>query len=112
MPPLRLGAAVVYISIPTNLPICVDIVFGPNQGENMAPNNASTSPSGDHANVGSSGEPRGPNLNDLGHTGPKTGDEALTKSEQHVEMSQHEIRNQQSTPDEAVADGQLNGTER
>ena len=42
----------------------------------------------------SSGEPRGPNLIDLGHTGPKTGQEGLTSDEQHREMSQHEYRPQ------------------
>jgi hypothetical protein len=60
----------------------------------MAQNNISKSPSGHEANVGNSGEPRGPSLTDLGHTGPKSGREALTTDEQHREMSQHEYRSQ------------------
>jgi hypothetical protein len=57
-------------------------------------NNTSTSPGGEQANVGNSGEPRGPNLIALGHTGRKTGGETLTPDEQHREMSQHELRGQ------------------
>ena len=66
----------------------------------MVQNNTSRSPSGERANVGNSGEPRGPNLIDLGHTGPKSGDEGLTTGEQHVEMSQHEIRSRQDNSDQ------------
>jgi hypothetical protein len=60
----------------------------------MGQKSAKGSPSGHEANVDSSGEPRGPNLTDLGHTGPKTGQEGLTSDEQHREMSQHEYRPQ------------------
>ena len=52
------------------------------------------------ANVDNSGTPRGPNLTDLGHTGPKSGDEALTTSEQHREMSQHELRGHEGIDDQ------------
>jgi hypothetical protein len=64
------------------------------QEKEMSQNNNSQPASGDRPDLSGSSELRGPNLNDLGHTGPKTGDEALTTDEQHREMSQHEYRGQ------------------
>ena len=46
-------------------------------------------------NAQSAGGQNQANLNDLGHTGPKDGDEGLTTDEQHTEMSQRQNRSQQ-----------------
>ncbi len=45
------------------------------------------------------------NLSDLGHTGPKDGDEALTTSEQHREMAQRQNRSQQQGNSEQMNSG-------
>ena len=71
----------------------------------MAQNNTSKSGTGDRADLSGSSELRGPNLTDLGHTGPKTGDEALTTDEQHREMSQHEYRSQPDNGDQQALTG-------
>ena len=68
----------------------------------MAQNDTSKSSPGDRADLSGSSELRGPNLNDLGHTGPKSGDEALTTDEQHREMSQHEYRSQDDDGEASV----------
>ena len=65
----------------------------------MAQNETLKSRTRDRPDLSGSSELRGPNLNDLGHTGPKTGNEALTTDEQHREMSQHEYRSQDDDSD-------------
>ncbi len=77
----------------------------------MAQNNTAKSPSGNPPNVDNTGLPRGPNLSDIGHTGPKTGDEALTTGEQHREMSQHEYRGGRDS-DDHVAEDEEDGLSR
>jgi hypothetical protein len=88
-----------YIGIPTCPPVCVEMTFRTCQEKEMSQNNTSDAPASDRPDLSGSSELRGPNLTDLGHTGPKTGDEALTTDEQHREMSQHEYRSQDDDGD-------------